>query len=154
MIKSFRGWVSPYFRDFPLLLQSFCPLSFVYWWRERLKEHGLILGPSHVHWRVVEKKGVYRMHGNGYIPRELPCIWSWITLRLGIQCSSKEKKTLEYGNRYNVSFITLHAKTESPVHVQPLLLTHIWGLQWYGFPYCTFAITKKINIVQCLHFPV
>ena len=43
-----------------------------------------------------------------------------ITLRLGISAHSKEKKTLECGNHYNVSFLTLHAKTESPVHVQPL----------------------------------
>ena len=34
---------------------------------------------------------------------------------------SKEKKTPKCGNHYNVPFITLHAKTESPVHVQPLL---------------------------------
>ena len=33
---------------------------------------------------------------------------------------SKERKTFECGNHYNVSLITLHAKTESPVHVQPL----------------------------------
>ena len=33
-----------------------------------------------------------------------------------------EKKALECGNHYNVSFITLDAKTESPVHVQPLVL--------------------------------
>ena len=60
------------------------------------------------------------MHGNGYIPRELPCILSHITLKLGISAHCKEKKTLECGNHYDVSFITLHAKTKSHVHVQPL----------------------------------
>ena len=120
MINSFRRWVSTFLRDFPLLFQSFCPFSFVSWSRERLKEHGLILVPIHLHWRVVKQKGVYRMHGNGYILRELPCIWSHITLKLDISAHSKGDKTLECGNHYNVCFITLHAKTESPVHVQPL----------------------------------
>ena len=108
------------FLGFSLLFQSFCPFSFVFWWRGRLKEHGSIFVPSHVHWRVVKHKGVYRMHGNWYFPRELPCIWSHITLKLSIGAHSKENKTLECGNHYNVSFITIHAKTESPVHVQPL----------------------------------
>ena len=60
------------------------------------------------------------MHGNGCIPRELPCIVPLITLKLGISAHSKEKKTIECGSHYNASFLTLHAKTESPVHVQPL----------------------------------
>ena len=34
-------------------------------------------------------------------------------------------KTLECGNHYNVSFITLHSKTVSPVHVQPLSGPHL-----------------------------
>ena len=54
-IRSFRRWVYPFFRDFPLSIQSFCPLFFVSWWRERLKEHGLTVVPNHVHWRVVEQ---------------------------------------------------------------------------------------------------
>ena len=128
MIKSFRRWVFTFFRDFYLLFQSFRPFFFVSWWRERLKEHGSILVPSHVHWRVVKQKDVYQMHGNGYIPRELPCIWSCITLKLSISAHSKENKTLEYGNHYKVSFITLHTKASSPVHVQPLatLAPHSW----------------------------
>ena len=70
------------------------------------------------------------MHGNGYISRELPCIWSHITLKLGISAHSKPIATLECGNHYNVSFITLHAKTESPVHVQPLVCLYL--LIWVG----------------------
>ena len=43
-----------------------------------------------------------------------------ITLKLGISAHSKKKKTLECGNHYAVFFLMLHAKTEGPVHVQPL----------------------------------
>ena len=46
---------------------------------------------------------------------------SHITLELGISAHSKKNKTLECGNHYNVSILPLHANTESPVHVQPLL---------------------------------
>ena len=38
---------------------------------------------------------------------------------------TKEKKTVEYDNHYNVSFIMLHAKTESPVHVEPSAWTKL-----------------------------
>ena len=43
-----------------------------------------------------------------------------VTLKLGISAHSEGGKTLECGNHYKVSFITLYAKTESLVHVQPL----------------------------------
>ena len=41
-------------------------------------------------------------------------------LDLEFSVRSKEKKILEYANHCNVSFVTIHAKTKSPVDVQPL----------------------------------
>ena len=42
------------------------------------------------------------------------------TLKLVISAHRQEKKTLDCGNHYNVSFIMIHPNTESPVHIQPL----------------------------------
>ena len=68
--------------------------------------------------RVVEQKGCVQVAWE-YFPKALPCTWSLITLDLEYIVHSPVKKTVECGNHYNVSFITLQATTESPVPIRP-----------------------------------
>ena len=65
--------------------------------------------------------GVYRLYMNVYYRRMWPCIWSQITPYSKHSVNSQDNKKYECRNHHNVLFITLHATTESLVHVQPLL---------------------------------
>ena len=64
--------------------------------------------------------------GNEYSPRVWQCIRSQITPNSKGSGNSQDKKTVLCGNHYNMLFITLHATTESLVHVQPLFLTMLY----------------------------
>ena len=61
------------------------------------------------------------MHGKVYSPIVLTKISSQLTPNSKRSGKSQDKKTVECGDHFNVVFITLHATTESIVHVQPLV---------------------------------
>ena len=65
---------------------------------------------------LLSRGGVNRLHDHGsYFIKSAP---------------NNDRKTVEYQDHYIVSFIMLHAKTESPVHVQPKILSHCIGNIW------------------------
>ena len=71
-----------------------------------------------------------------------------ITLNLESSVHSKEKKTVECGNHYNVSFIMIHTKTESPVNVQTLNQTIICHGFRYQLHYSILGLASQNEVVS------
>ena len=93
----------------------------VSWWRERLKVQVSPPELDHVPLCVVEKRGVYRLHGNGCSPRVWPCTWSLVKFDLWHSVNNSDKRNGESSFHYSVLDVMIHNKTEKPVHVQCLV---------------------------------